>query len=1213
MNFTHLHCHSHFSLLDGLSKIEPLVERAKELGMESLAITDHGVMYGAVEFYNTCKEAGIKPIIGLEAYVAPRGMGEKEGKIDADYHHLTLLAQNDEGYKNLIMLTTKAHLDGFYYKPRIDLELLSKHAQGLICLSGCQRGEIARALMNKSQGEAQKVLEKYLEIFTAEKLFIEIQRNIKPSQQEDHQRQTELNHRLVELAKANNLSVVATADCHYIYPEDAEAQDVMVCIGTGRIVGDTDRLDMRSCDLSLHSPQKMMELFFDLPEAVQNTQKVAEMCNLEILIDQRYFPQVEIPEGMTSENYLRKMVYEKALLMYGKLASYTLQGVPSLTTVQREDERIIASERPRGSNTVVGNDKQELIIPEEIRQRIEYELNIIIKKGFDTYFLMVADVVSGAHNIGAITNTRGSAAGSIVGRILGITNVDPLYYELSFERFLTMHRPTPPDIDLDIADNRRDEVINYITDKYGKDKVAQIITFGTMAARAAVRDVGRAMAVPYSKCDQIAKMIPIGKQGFLMTLEKALEKSPELKEIYDRDPETHRILEIAKKLEGCARHASMHAAGIVITPTPLTDYMPLQKEPDGERIITQYDMYSLDAGASSKAIGVVKLDLLGIRNLSILESAVNLVQKRHNVSINIYNLPHPDPKTFKLLSDGLTFGVFQLGSSGITRYLRELKPANIFDIMAMIALYRPGPMQFIPEFIARKHDKKLIKYLDPALEKILHRTYGILVYQDDLLTIAHDLAGYSWEEVDKFRKAVGKKNPEEMAKQKIKFVQGCMDTSKWSHSKAEQIWTWIEPFAAYGFNKAHSASYSAVGYQTAYMKANFPVEFMAALMTAESGDEDKIYEAVEECDQLGIAVLPPDVNESLGNFTVVDEKTIRFGLNAIKNLGSDVIASIIQARVEGEVLRIDSAENHHLPRTSQPYSSLEDFLIRSYTKNFSKRSWEALVKGGALDAFGERGQLLANTEEVLEFVRENLKQDVEGQNSLFGSSLKMGKLKLRPSVPATKEEKLLWEKEHLGMYVSAHPLDVYKNVLSTLRSVKSLSLTELGGKVIMGGIISRLKKTLTRKNDPMAFFTLEDLGGNIEVLVFPKIMEKVVQFLTDDCIVQVIGRLSDKDEEFKLIADDIKELPSDDLYSMALNEMGKSKQVVLHMAGLSNMNALNKIKEILEKNKGNAQVYLSVGTGQNAKKIKTQSLVAVSNELLAELRDVPEILMIDVN
>lgn len=1153
MKFTHLHCHSHFSLLDGLSKIDPLVDRVKELGMDSVAITDHGVMYGAIEFYTHCQDAGLKPIIGLEAYLAPRSLHDKEAKVDSDYFHLILLAKNYTGYKNLMLLTTIAHTEGFYYKPRIDLEILAKHSEGLICLSGCQRGEIARAVVNKSETEAQKVLKKYLNIFGAENLFIEIQRNSKTQNESE----TNLNHKLIQLAKKNDLNIVATADCHYIYPEDAEAQDVLVCIGTAKTVNDPDRLDMRGYDLSLKSPEQMAELFSDLPEAIANTQKIADMCEVDIPINQRYFPRVEIPEGLTSEEYLKQTVLEKAIPLYGK----------------------------------------DGVVPDDILQRINYELEIICKKGFDTYFLMVADIVEGAHNIGAITNTRGSAAGSIVGKILGITNVDPLYYELPFERFLTMHRPTPPDIDLDIADNRRDEAIEYITHRFGKDKVAQIITFGTMQARASVRDVGRALGIPYSKCDQIAKMIPIGKQGFHMTLDKALDLNSELKEIFQRDPDTNKIITIAKKLEGGARHASVHAAGIVITPDPLTEYMPLQKEPDGERIITQYDMYALDVNVSGdKAIGVVKMDLLGIRNLSILETAVKIAQARHNVEIDIYNLPHPDPKTFKLLADGHTFGVFQMGSSGMTRYLRELKPSSIFDIMAMIALYRPGPMQFIPEYIARKQNPKLIKYFDPSLERILHRTYGVLVYQDDLLTIAHDLAGYTWEEVDKFRKAVGKKIPEEMAKQKIKFIDGCMKTSGWSFEKATQIWTWIEPFAAYGFNKSHSASYSVVSYQTAYMKANYTVEFMAAVMTAESGDEDKIYAAVEECEHLGIKVLPPDVNESLGDFTVVDDSTIRFGLNAIKNLGSDVVAQIILQR-----------------KSAGKFHNLEDFLVRCHTKNLNKKSWEALCKAGALDAFGSRGQLLANTEEVLDFMRQHFKDENSGQNSLFGKSLQIGKLKLRQVQPASKDEVLAWEKEILGFYVSAHPLDGYREVLKGFTCVKDLKPDDLGTFQIMGGIISKLKRTLTKKNDPMAFFTLQDLTGSIEVLVFPKTMEKSLPYLVNDKIVQVTGRLSDKDEEFKLIADEIKELPNDELYLMALAEMEKNKAIVLHMNTLANMEALNKIKEILQKYPGNAQVYLSVGVGPGAKKIKTQSVVRISNDLVSDLRTVSEVTMVDVN
>jgi DNA polymerase-3 subunit alpha len=639
-------------------------------------------------------------------------------------------------------------------------------------------------------------------------------------------------------------------------------------------------------------------------------------------------------------------------------------------------------------------------------------------------------------------------------------------------------------------------------------------------------------------------------------------------------------------LEGCVRHASIHAAGIIITPTPLTDNIPLQKESDGDRLITQYDMYALDENMKNDALGAIKLDLLGIRNLSILEKAVKLIKLRHNLDIDIGNLPHPDPKTFEMLSKGLTFGVFQLGSSGMTRYLKELRPSTIFDISAMVALYRPGPMQFIPDYIARKHNPKLISYLDPELERILSRTYGILVYQDDLLIIAHDLAGYTWEEVDKFRKAVGKKIPAEMAKQKEKFINGCMKTSGWSEAKATQIWTWIEPFAAYGFNKSHSASYALVGYQTAYLKANYAVEFMAAVMTAESGDEEKIYAAVEECKKMGIAVLPPDVTESYGDFTVIDEHTIRFGLRAIKNLGSDVVRKIIDCHKAGIT-----------------FNTLEEFLSECYTKNLNKKSWEALVKAGALDKFGERGQLLASTENVLDFLREHFKQDNIGQNSLFGASLQIGKLKLKTDfTEATTEEKLGWEKEHLGLFVSAHPLDSFRNVLEGFTTIASLIEAGDGRAVTLGGIIAKYKRTLTKKNDPMAFFTLQDLSGNTEVLVFPKVMIQALPFLDLDRVVQVKGRISDKDGERKIIAEEISDVMSDDLYTMALAEMQKNKQVVIHMQNISDPDALNKIKDLLVANPGNAQVYLNVGTNGTGKVIKTQSQIRINESLLKELK-----------
>ncbi len=1120
--------------------------------MSSLAITDHGVMYGAIEFYNEAREAGVKPIIGMEAYIAPRKMTDREGKIDADYFHLTLLAENYEGYLNLIKLTTFAHTEGYYYKPRIDLELLKKYSSGLIALSGCPRGHVPRGL-KKSKAEGEKALLEMLDIFGKDNFFLELQRNANDGNDEVLQPNTAL----IALGKEFNIKVVATQDCHYINKDDAEAQDVMVCIGTGRQVSDANRLDMRSHDLSLRSPEEMSEVFSDITEAVENTQVIADRCNLEIPLGRNLFPRVKLPENTSAETHLTNVVHE---LMKDE---YSTDGV----------------------------------VAPEVLERIDYELDIICKKGFAPYFLMMANVVEGAHKLGAITNTRGSAAGSIVGKILKITNVDPLYYQLPFERFLTLHRPTPPDIDLDIADDRRDEVIEWMTNEYGHNNVAQIITFGTMKARAVVRDVGRALGVPYGKCDRIAKMIPLGKQGFNMTLTKAMDINAELQAIYDTDEETKKVIDIAFKLEGCVRHASIHAAGIIITPTALTDNIPLQKEPDGNRLITQYDMYALDENAKNNAVGAIKVDLLGIRNLSILERALKLVKYRHDIEININDLPHPDPKTFKLLSAGLTFGVFQLGSSGMTRYLKELEPNNIFDISAMIALYRPGPMQFIPDYIARKKNSKLISYLDPALESILHRTYGILVYQDDLLIIAHDLAGYTWEEVDKFRKAVGKKIPAEMAKQKEKFIQGCMKTSNWSEAKANQVWTWIEPFAAYGFNKSHSASYAVVSYQTAFMKANYPVEFMAAVMSAESGDEAKIYAAVEECKNLGIQILPPNVSESYGGFTVIDDHTIRFGLNAIKNLGNDVVEQVIRCHVN-----------------KIPLTTLEEFLTNCYTKNLNKKSWEALAKSGALDSFGERGMLLANTERVLDYLREHFKQDNTGQNSLFGKSMQIGKLKLIDSPPASPEEMLVWEKEHLGLYVSSHPLENYKQVLDSFAKISELTNPENhlqnNQLVTIGGIISSMKRTITKKNDPMAFITVQDLTSSIEVLVFPKVLAKSVDVIDLDKVVQIIGKLSDKDGDPKLLAETIQLIPNDNLYSMALGEMEKKHQMVIHLPNIQNAHALNKIKDILLAHQGNVPVFLRVGQNGNSKLIKTKTSVRVSKTLIDKLKLVQDVEMV---
>ena len=1161
-NFTHLHVHSHYSLLDGMPKIDELIGFAKKQGFEVLALTDHGVMYGAVEFYKKAKAAGIKPIIGMETYLALDSLNDKRAKIDNDYYHLVLLTQNFEGYKNLMRLTTIAHLDGFYYRPRIDKPTLEKYSSHLIALSGCMRGDIPRALLNSDFEKAKKLVADYKRIF-ADRFYLEIQRHESKDQEYDRKEKL-LNQRLLKLAGETQTPIVATNDSHYLRAEDADAQDLMVCVGLGTTVADANRLDMRHNNLALKSASEMKKLFADLPQAIVNSNQIASLCNLEIPLNERYFPDFPIPAGYDAASFLTEQAFRGLAKKYGI--------------------------------------DSELAIPEiknqlkpEIVERLEYELHVITKKNYSGYFLVVADFVNWARKAGIIATTRGSAAGCLVSYSIGITTINPLDYKLPFERFLTLERPLPPDIDMDFADSRRDEVIDYVTHKYGEDKVAQIVTFGTMMARAAMRDCGRALGIPYAKCDKIAKMVPFGKFGFHMTIEKALETNPELKDAYDKDPETMRLINLALKVEGVARHASVHAAGIVIAPTPLTDYCPLQKDQDG-KIITQYDMYSIEEA------GLVKMDFLGIRNLSILGNTVEIVDHTRGVRIDLNNLPLDDKKTFELLSAGKTMGLFQLGGSGMTKYLKELRPTNIFDIMAMISLYRPGPIESIPEYIRRKHDPRLIAYTDPKMEDILSQSNGIITYQDDVLLIAIQIAGYTWEEADKLRKAMGKKIPKEMAAQKEKFTEGCKTHSNYSETRALNLWQLIEPFAAYGFNKAHAASYAIVAYQTAYMKANFPTEFMAAVMTAEAGDAATIASAVEECRLMGIEVLPPDVNESLSNFTVIDDKHIRFGLNAIKNLGSDVVAAIIAQR-----------------KTGGKFASLEDFLIRQQTNlppspgqvrlpagkagragNFNKKSWEALAKSGALDGLGERNQLLANTESVMDFARSQTKAGLEKQASLFGESSALpAKLKLREVEPAAKKDRLGWEKELLGLYVTAHPLDEVRDKLSKLAtSIKQMPLNS--SSITIGGIINKIQKILTKKGEQMIFLELEDSTGMVEVIVFPSVLQKYGPLIEESKIVLIVGKTSDKDGVPKFLADEIKELGQSTLplTSPPSPTTPTPPTVTIKIPTEANDELFHELKKLFESSPGTMAVSLLIAD----QKVTTPFRINLSEDLKTKIK-----------
>ena len=1052
--FTHLHIHTQYSLLDGMCRIPQLVKRAKELGMDSLAITDHGAVYGVIEFYLAAREAGIKPIIGCEFYVAPNSRFSRDAS-DKKHCHLVLLAKNQTGYHNLIQLATKAQLEGFYYKPRVDKELLQQYHDGLIALSACVSGEVPRLVLEGRLQEAKQAALWYKQIFSD--FYLEIQRHPIPELEQ-------VNHGLISLSSVLDIPLVATNDVHYVNQEDASAHDLLLCIQTNSSIYDDKRVKMAGDFFYLKSPQQMAELFKDIPQAVENTERIAQMCNLKLEFGRLHLPEVELPEGKTADQFLADLCHQGRHQYYPQPAP-------------------------------------------EIQERLDYELEVIRQTQFANYFLVVWDIISFARKQNILFGVRGSAAASIVLHCLGITAVDPIENKLVFERFLNLERQELPDIDLDFEDERRDEVISYVSQKYGTDHVAQIITFGTLGARAALRDVGRALGMPYSAVDRVARLVPLGPG---MTLDRALGENSELKNIYDEDATVSNLVDSAKRIEGIARHASTHAAGVVISKEPLTRYVPLQRVSKGNgeaTVMTQFTMEDI------ARIGLLKMDFLGLANLTILGKAKEIIYQNRGIEIDLHHIPMNDAKTFELLSSGETAGVFQLEGAGMRRYIKELKPTSFSDIAAMVALYRPGPMEHIPTFIKAKHGIEPIRYPHPTLSSILEETYGVIVYQEQVLFIAQAFAGYSLGQADIFRKAMGKKIPEVMRKERRNFIAGARKNG-FSAEVAAEVFALIEPFAGYAFNKAHSVSYALIAYQTAYLKANYPAEYITAFLITNSDQSEKVASAVAESRRLGITVLPPDINHSQANFSIENDSgtaAIRFGLTAIKNVGRGAIEPIIAERSKGG-----------------DFKSIEDLCCRADLRGLNKRVLESLIKAGALDSLGDRGTLLHNTNRILSLAQREQHLRETGQSTMFdlwgeAMPVPMPSLDLQ-TVDISIRERLVWERELMGVYFSEHP---FSSVATKMTSENTILCGQIdaelvGQNVVVAGMVASVRQLLTRDGHPFASTVLEDLDGRIEVMVWPKVYAATRDLWQEGNILVVEGKVKLRDDQVQLNCDYVR-------------------------------------------------------------------------------------------
>jgi DNA polymerase-3 subunit alpha len=1076
-DYVHLHNHTHHSLLDGMTKIPALMDKVKEMGMEAVAVTDHGTMSGAIEFYKAATDAEVKPIIGMETYVAARSHTDRDPQKDKARYHLILLAMNETGYKNLMQLSTIANLEGMYYKPRIDHELLEKYNEGLIVLSACAGSELGENLQTDNYEEAKKIAQWYKSVF-GDRYYLELQDHGHPDNPHKWDMQVKINKYLEQISQELDIPTVVTCDAHYLTHEDQDSHEILLCVGTGAFLSDEKRMTLKDFELHVTDPNDLIERWGKTnPDAIANTRKIADRCEVTIELGKILIPKFPTPNGQSEKEYLDQLVYR------GMAVRYADKTVEEAKAMKNADIRALLSD--------------------EQRERLDMEFAVLDNMGYNGYFLIVQDFINWGKSQGIIFGPgRGSAAGSIIAYALNITDLDPLKYDLLFERFLNPDRISMPDIDIDIQDTRRDEVIQYCANKYGDSRVANIVTFGKMAARAAVRDVARVLQVPYAEADRLSKMIPPPVQGRHIPLSKSIQDDQDLKREYETNPAAKQVFDFAIRLEGTIRSHGVHAAGVVIAPDDIVNYAPLEMAQKGV-VSTQYPMGPVEE------LGLLKMDFLGLSNLTIINNALRIIRKVYKTDIDLSTLPLDDQKTYELFQRGDTTGVFQLESAGMKRYLRELKPTVFDDIIAMVALYRPGPMQFIDSFIKRKHGQEKITYLHPGMENSLKNTYGILVYQEQFMQISKEWCGFTGGQADTLRKAVGKKKIDLMRKVKVDFVEGAIKHGGASQEVAEKFWDQLEEFANYCFNKSHAACYGLISYWTAYLKAHYPDAFMAALMTSDEDDIDRLAIEIAEAQHMGIKVLPPDVNESFVEFAVVPGKNqIRFGMAAVKGVGVGAVEEVLRARNEGK------------------FENIEDFAKRVSVAKFNKKAWESLIKSGGFDQMGDRSDLLFNLESIQAFASKLQKEAVSGQTDLFGllgesSEHVLPSIKLQ-SAPArhTEKERLMWERELMGLYISAHPLDQYVDYFAE-QTIPLSTITKAndGNKVIIGGLITTLRIIVTKSGSKMAFIGMEDKTADTEVIVFPSVYQQIGDQLKQDVAIRVEGTVNCRDRDGNMTSD----------------------------------------------------------------------------------------------